>query len=84
MAIMEKTDENFIESVREGFYVVDLYGENCAPCKMLSSVIKNVEAEMPFVNFVKVNITQNSKTADAFQVDAVPTLLLIKDGNVLG
>lgn len=83
MAILEKTDLDFNQSVENGFCVVDLYGEFCAPCKMLSAVIERVEAEMPFVDFIKVNTTQNHGVSEMFHVDAVPTLLIMKDGQVL-
>lgn len=83
MAILERTDADFEASVQSGFYVVDLYGEQCIPCKMLAGVIQKVEAEMPFVDFIKVNISRNKAVAKKFHVDAVPMLLLMKDGQVI-
>lgn len=83
MAIVERTDTDFEQSIKSGLHIVDLYGEGCIPCKMLASVIQSVEAEMPFVDFIKVNTTQNSKVAESYKVDAVPKLLVIKDGAVL-
>lgn len=83
MAILEKTEINFDESVSTGFCVVDFYGEFCGPCKLLSAAIQRVEAEMPFVTFIKVNTTRCSALAERFQVEAVPTLLIMKDGKVL-
>lgn len=83
MAILEKTDLDFAQSVENNFCVVDLYGEFCAPCKMLSAVIERVEAEIPFVDFIKVNTTRNPGVSELFHVEAVPTLLIMRDGQVL-
>lgn len=83
MAIMERTSADFRESIQSGFAFVDFYGEHCGPCRLLEPVIERVEADMPFVDFVKVNITANPDLADAYEVTATPTLLLTKDGQVL-
>lgn len=83
MAILEKNDADFENSIEKGFYVVDFYGENCGPCRFLAETIKNVEAEMPFVDFIELNTTQNTETAEKYDVRAVPTLLLVRDGAVL-
>ena len=83
MAILEKNDADFTQSTAAGFCVVDLYGEFCVPCKMLSAAIERVEAEMPFVDFIKVNTTRNPGVSERFHVEAVPTLLLMRDGQVL-
>lgn len=83
MAIFEKTDADFQQSIQTGFVFVDFYGQFCGPCKMLEPVIDRVEADMPFVDFVKVNVTENTQVADRYQIQATPTLMLMKDGQEL-
>ncbi len=83
MAIVEKSDIDFAAGIEHGFHVVDMYGEFCGPCRMLSAVIEKVEAEMPFIDFIKVNTTRNNGVSERYHIQAVPTLLIVKDGKVL-
>lgn len=83
MSIKEANVNNYDEMVKEGFVIVDLYGENCVPCKMFSKVIDDLNYELDFVNVIKVNTTHNPGIAAKNNVSAVPTILFMKDGEVL-
>ncbi len=83
MPIKEANADNYDNMVKEGFVIVDLYGENCNPCKMFSKVIDELNYELDFVNVVKVNTTHNRDVAVRNNVAAVPTILFMKDGEVL-
>lgn len=83
MSVKEANVNNYEELVKEGFVIVDLYGENCNPCKMFSKVIEELNYELDFVNVVKVNTTQNREIAVKNDVSAVPTILFMKNGEVL-
>ncbi|MCQ1530470.1 thioredoxin family protein [Lutispora saccharofermentans] len=83
MPVIEANAQNFEEVIKEGFAVVDLYGENCNPCKRFMKVIEELEFELPFVNIVKVNTTQNKDIAVRNRVRGVPTILFMKDGKEL-
>ncbi len=83
MSVREANVNNYDEMIKEGFVIVDLYGENCNPCKMFSKVIEELNYELDFVNVVKVNTTQNRDIAVRNDVSAVPTILFMKDGKVL-
>lgn len=83
MAIKEANTNNYDEMIKEGFVIVDLYGENCNPCKMFSKVIDELNYELDFVNVIKVNTTQNRDIAEKHNVSAVPTILFMKDGEVM-
>lgn len=80
MPVTEANAQNFEEVTREGFVIVDLYGENCNPCKRFMKVIEELEFELPFVNVVKVNTTQNKDIAAQKGVLGVPTIIFMKDG----
>lgn len=82
MAIKEADKDNFDDMVKEGFVIVDMYGEKCNPCKMFSKVLDEMILDLDFVNVVKVNTTKNTELADRFNVHAVPTILFIKDGAI--
>ncbi|NMM64496.1 thioredoxin [Clostridium sp. P21] len=83
MAIIHANENNYDEVVKEGFVIVDLYGENCTPCMMFSKVIEELNYELDFINVVKVNTTQNESIAAKNDVTAVPTILFMKDGEVM-
>ena len=83
MPVIEANAQNFEEVIKEGFAVVDLYGENCNPCKRFIKVIEELEFELPFVNIIKVNTTQNKDIAVRNRVRGVPTILFMKDGKEL-
>ncbi len=80
--IIYAEQNNLKELVSEGFSVVDFYSETCGPCKLLAALINRIDAELPFVNFVKVNITQYPDYSAEYEIDAVPTILFVKDGEL--
>lgn len=82
MPIMDASNDNFESMVKEGFVIVDMYGENCNPCRMFSKVLEEMNYELDFVNVVKVNTTKNQELAKKFDVTAVPTILFMKDGSI--
>lgn len=80
MAIHYATQENFDTLVQDGFVVVDFFSSTCMPCKHLSQVLEDIEAELPFVNIVKANTTEHPALSRRFSVFAVPTLHFYVNG----
>ncbi|XP_062594811.1 uncharacterized protein LOC134256177 isoform X3 [Saccostrea cucullata] len=60
--------------------VVDFYATWCGPCKMIAPIIEEMEAFNPDVNFVKVDVDENSDTAEACGISAMPTFHFYKNG----
>jgi thioredoxin 1 len=80
---MEKiTDSNFEEIINRGKPVlIDFYTDWCPPCKMLSPVIEEIQKEFEGkVNVFKMNIDENPVTANKFQIDRIPTVVLFSGG----
>ncbi len=66
------------------YVVVDLWATWCGPCRMVSPALEQVAHELAGrVKLVKVDIDQNPRLALRFQVQAVPTLLLLDKGEVI-
>ncbi len=85
---MEVTDANFEEQVltksKEKIVVVDFWASWCVPCNMLGPVLeKVVDSYGDKVMLAKVNIDENTATADQFSVNAIPAVKVFKDGKVV-
>lgn len=62
---------------------MDFYSTTCVPCKLLSRILEDVTLDYPFLNIVKVNVTDDPKLGVEHQIEAVPTVLFLKDGQEL-
>jgi thioredoxin 1 len=60
--------------------VVDVFTTWCGPCKILSPKLDMMEAEFTNVKFVKVDADKMSSYADDNGVNALPTIILFKNG----
>lgn len=84
MAIGEVNDQNFAQETAEGLVLVDFWAPWCGPCKMIAPVLEELDGDMSdSVKIVKLNVDDNQETAGKFGVMSIPTLLLLKDGNVV-
>ena len=82
---MKLTTENYNETVKntKGLLIVDFWASWCGPCRMMAPIIEELEAEMPEVTFAKVNIDEEVQPALENNITSIPTLLFIKDGEVV-
>jgi putative thioredoxin len=64
--------------------VVDLWAPWCGPCRTLGPIIESViDSTNGAVALVKVNVDENPKISQAFQVQSIPAVFAIKDGKVI-
>ncbi|MDO4550079.1 MAG: thioredoxin [Planctomycetia bacterium] len=79
------TDENFTSEVMEhnGLVLVDFWGPGCGPCRMIAPIIDAISGENETLKVVKVNVSEAPQVANQFQITSIPTLIFIKNGNVL-
>lgn len=69
-------NENLNELVSNGIHIVDFYADWCGPCKMLGSVLEQLEN----VSIIKVNTDSHQKLAQEYGVMSIPMLVFFKDG----
>ena len=80
------TDENFNQEAlsSEIPVLVDFYADWCGPCKMLAPVIETLATEFKGkVKIGKLNVDDAPNTAQTYGVMSIPTLLYIKNGEVV-
>ncbi len=76
-------DSNFDQVVLKADkpVLVDLWAIWCKPCLMVAPIIDELAKEYEGkINFVKVDVGQNPKTASRYNVMSIPTLLIFKNG----
>ncbi len=80
------TDANFEEEALQSDIpvVVDFYADWCGPCKMMSPIIDELSgAYEGKVKIGKVNTDENRAVASKYSIMSIPTILLIKNGEVV-
>lgn len=87
MSVQELTLDAFQAEVlaSEVPVLVDFWSPTCGPCRMMEPVIDELAHENAGrFRVKKVNVSDEPELAARFQISAVPTLLLFKDGEVVG
>jgi thioredoxin 1 len=85
--ILDVTDATFEQEVLKSDrpVLIDFWAEWCAPCRQLAPTIKELAEEYgEKVRVVKIDADNNPKTASQMHVRAMPTLLVLKNGAVVG
>ena len=82
--VKEVRDSGFADAIRTGIVLLDFWAPRCGPCRMQGPILEEVAAAVgDKAVIVKVNIDENPKAADAFEFKSIPTLFLLKDGEVM-
>jgi thioredoxin 1 len=85
--IVHVTDASFDDDVvKAGSPVLlDFWAEWCGPCKMIAPMLDEIASEYKEkIKIAKINIDENPKTPQRFNVRGIPTLILFKNGQVEG
>ena len=86
-SILKLTDAEFENQVikSEKPILVDYWAEWCGPCKMIAPVLEEVASELSDKILIgKLNVDENSETPPKYGIRGIPTLMLFKNGEVVG
>ena len=74
------TDTEFDEVINNGLVLVDFFATWCGPCKMPSPLLEEIARENPSLTILKIDVDEVGLLAARYGIQAIPTLLLFKNG----
>jgi thioredoxin len=81
---IELTEKNFEETVKKaGIIFVDLWAQWCPPCRAFAPTYEAAAAQHADITFGKVNTDEQQGLAQLFEVKAIPTLAVFREGILL-
>ena len=85
MSALNINKNNFVEEVMnsEKPVLVDFWASWCGPCRMVIPVVEKIAEEYPEYKVVKVNVDEEQELAAQFGVMSIPTLMVVKNGEVV-
>ena len=76
--------EEFERETKKGTSVIDFFATWCGPCRMMAPIFESVGQKMSGkANFVKVDVDESEDLARKFGVMSIPTMVILKDGNLV-
>ena len=84
MSVKTITKENFNDTVLQEKkpVLLDFWASWCGPCKMLTPIVHEIADETDKVVIGAVNVDEQPELAQQFRIVSIPTLVLMKDGEV--
>jgi len=73
-------NDTFAETVKDGVVLVDFFANWCGPCKMISPVLEQMDAENDKLTVVKVDVDENPELAAKYGVQSIPNMILFVNG----
>ncbi|MEU2928056.1 thioredoxin [Streptomyces sp. NPDC048304] len=77
---VELTKDNFDQTVTDNdFVLIDFWAEWCGPCRQFAPVYEKAAEDNPDLVFAKVDTEAQPELAQAFGIQSIPTLMIVRD-----
>ena len=85
MSAININNHNFHEEVMnsEKKVLLDFWAPWCGPCRRVVPIVEEIAEERDDIKVGKINIDENPELASQFGIMSIPTLVVMKNGNVV-
>jgi thioredoxin 1 len=82
--VLQLTQDTYEQEVMkaEGTVLVDFYADWCGPCKMQGPIVDQLSEERTDVKFCKLNVDDAVAIAMELGISSIPTIMVVKNGEI--